>query len=526
MFAKMSGVLVCGLTLVAGCATNQQLSNGRYSLPEKLPENEGVMVMKLVGMQAPSIMNSKYRTIALTHTEKGGRIEVHDVSPMGAADSVFAAVLPSGKYEVSDLAALSAAPGLLLMLMTSDFQDTRQKLAPFSIQPGTVTNLGTVAMHVGDSQEGVKLVVLSDEQGRESAVQGMDEKSRQKIKPMRTQEWAGAQSSTGEVATEFVRTYARKFSAPDVGANGEIVIGGPLGLVHFLGADGTWRTESVGTYDSLIYVRAFDDGSVFAGTDRGAYHLRSPATRKWTSYMLPGEAAAISLVEPVGQFGYAIQLSTVDILPLFGASKWSVILVPDLQKPENSSELLSFIGGSAYGRAPMYFDGKNLRVAFNHIGISRESDNYTVDLASKQASKDVINSWIIGAYRLPDGTQVMHRMNGMSDYPALSTDGGKTWVRREVDAPFGARFYSANVGYGLATVSTGWSTVTSSLSKTSDGGVTWNRVGSTLESGGRVAMQRRNDEMLVMTNGSLYSTMDDGATWNAIWPIPKKRVAQ
>ncbi|MBI2306598.1 MAG: hypothetical protein HYU78_04780 [Rhodocyclales bacterium] len=96
MYKKFGGILVACLAL-AGCATNQQFNNGRYSLPEKLPENEGVMVMKLVGMQVPSIMNSKYRTIALTDAEKGGRIEVQDVSPMGAADSVFAAVLPAGR---------------------------------------------------------------------------------------------------------------------------------------------------------------------------------------------------------------------------------------------------------------------------------------------------------------------------------------------------------------------------------------------------------------------------------------------
>lgn len=523
MFAKFCGVCFAGFVL-AGCATNQQFNNGRYSLPEKLPENEGVMVMKLVGMQVPSIMNSKYRTIALTDPEKGGRIEVQDVSPMGAADSVFAASLPPGKYEISDLAALSAAPGLLLMLMTSDFQDARQKLPPFSISPGVVTNLGTVAMHVGDAQEGVKLVAFPDEMGRDSAMQGMDEQSRQKVRPMRAQSWPGAQLSSPEVAAEFVRTYARKFSVPDVGVNGDVVIGGPLGLVHFFGADATWRSESVGTLDSIIYVKSFEDGSVFAGTDRGTYHLRSPVTRVWASHKLPGEAVAVSFVEPLGKFGYAIQLSTVDINPLFGASKWSVVLVPDLKAPEGATELVSFMGGSAFGRAPMYFDGKHLKVAFNHIGISRESDYYTIDLESKQATKEVLNSWIIGAYRLPDGTQVMHRMNGMSDYPALSMDDGKTWARRDADAPWGARFYSASVGYGLATISTGWSTVTSSLSKTSDGGVSWNRVGSPLESGGRVALQSRSDaEILVMTNGYLYSTVNDGATWNAIWPISKKR---
>ena len=506
-------------SVVVACSTTQSISNGKASLPEVIPPGEGVVVLKLVGVTRPSISNAKFRTLTIKSIADGTLYDIQDVAPAGAADAVFAGSLPPGRYEIADLAAWGNAPGLLLALTVSDFQTVDKRLPPFEVSPGAVTNLGTVAMGTDAAKKELAVAVYSNSGGRESAITGLDARSRDKVGKLRQLVWTGAQSSNLESAAGFVKRLADKIAVPEIGPRDEILVGGPLGFVHSLGADRHWRSENIGSLESVVYVRTLPDGRIFAGTDNGRYYIRSVDGASWTEHRIPTDRSAVIGVEPLGGTANALQIAMLDGATLFGPTKYVIAIIDDIDTGQGYSEVLKFDEPSAYGRLPMYFDGASLCVAFNHVGLSRVADIFRIDPVTRTKVSETLDSWVLRTYGLADGTLAQHRMNGMSDYPAFSADGGKTWTRLTTAAPDSARFFTSELGYGSEVVSTGWSSVTSTLSKTFDRGESWKRFGTPFESSGSLTILRRaGGELIVHHRGGILTSADEGATWKKIWP--------
>jgi photosystem II stability/assembly factor-like uncharacterized protein len=109
-------------------------------------------------------------------------------------------------------------------------------------------------------------------------------------------------------------------------------------------------------------------------------------------------------------------------------------------------------------------------------------------------------------------------MNGMSHYSDVSMDNGSTWRTSEAVHPNISRYSDDKNAYGLDT-SPGLTTVTVTLTKTTDGGRTWAKLGKPIEISGAIAMRRVGNRAMVYTGEKLMSTTDDGSTWQVEWPL-------
>jgi hypothetical protein len=326
---------------------------------------------------------------------------------------------------------------------------------------------------------------------------------------------------SGVEALAIIRKHAINLSPIQRTRKGNIIAGGALGLVHERTPDGKWESKGVGTLDTITYVRELDDGRIFAGTDAGAYHLWQPAQGAWQRYQLPNRDTVVTHLEPVGEAGYAIQVGILGAAgnPL-GLRQYSVLLKPKLEETGTEKTLLSFDEASALGRSPTFFDGEELLVYFNHIGFTRRADLHRINMRTQAKRMEQVNSWVNDIYRLPDGTLVLDRMNGVSTYASFSQDNGRTWNHGETAGPYSSRFINAKLGYGFSTSSTGWSSVTVALNKTEDGGRSWKQVGAPAEAAGRISLLPLDQGgFMVFTGLKILSTQDEGKTWHTEWPV-------
>lgn len=519
------------LAIVTGCATVHQ------GIPEKLEPTAGAVVIKIVAVQRLGVTNGKWTRMTVVEQKSGIATELVDTAGLDLQYALFAQPLPAGTYSVKSLDAPGLAPAtfgilgaVIIQAMTSD-QHANQAMGSFTVEPGAVTNLGfVVAAPPAGSEKQMSMAVVADPRAQSSVSADLDAASRRHSQGLRTRSWDKAPDSAQlERALEIVRTRATYVSPLEVTRDGRVMLGTALGLVHVRDSAGKWSTLATGSFDTLGYVRELPDGRIFAGTTNGRYHLWNPATRSWSSHRV-AEEGRVTQVEPMGAAGYGLMLSTG--VQLGQPTKLKVVLVRDLAAPEATPrEALALEGFPAMGAVPMLFDGRDLIVIFNHVGITRTADLYRIDPAVAAAPRqEKLAHWTGRFYRLSDNILVRDRMNGMTLYTDLSTDNGNTWQLSEHSAGSMARLTSRSTGYGLSFVSMGMTSSTFSLAKTSDGGKTWDKVGKPFDSSGYgnpLQLVLLNDQRpLVYTGGQLLSTTDDGATWTVEWPLSRAPAPQ
>jgi hypothetical protein len=518
-----AGAITCALALmVAGCAAPPMKHS---ALPEALAADQGVVSVKVIGVQPLSAFNAKWRTLKLTEVSTGRGAELRDTAPVSAGYSLFLGPLPPGQYSVSGFHSDGVAPGafgvlpaLIIMGMTSDSQSIGSQLGNFTVRPGTLTNLGVVVSALPeDKNASLKVAVMADEKGLTSTLEDVEPQSRARLKAMPASGWDHAPDPTASAkALDIVRGHARNVSAMEVLEGGRIAIGSALGMVHVRGTAGQWTSMSTGSLDNITSVRAMPGNGLFAGTDSGRYHVWNAEQGIWRSHEAAIGERVVSM-ERLGEAGYAILTQSLQASSIGLAGRNRVILKKELNSPEPPNTLLDLEGGSATGRLPMFFDGKSLLVVFNHVGFSRTGDVYRVDPATLQHKLEKVDHWTQGFYRLGDGLLVRERMNGLSLYSDFSLD-GVAWSRNEASGPIAMHFSNRERGYGVAVTSTGWSGVTLALNKTVDGGKLWTKVGTPVEATGAATVRVVGDTVFVFTGKQLLSTRDDGSTWVVEWP--------
>lgn len=516
------------LALVSGCATNQQYVDNRFTLPEKIENDQGIVLLKVIGVQPLSVFNTKWKTLRLTDKATGISHSIQDTAQAFVSYSLFMGTLPKGQYEISDFGSDGPAPGgfgilpaLIISGLTSDSQSIGSLLGSFSVKPGNLTNLGTVVSALPTEKDGQpKLAILANSAGQLAALSDVPAAAKSRITPLQTLGWdVQPNADANAKALEVIRTSTSNVSAIDATEDERLIAGSVLGMLHTRNPTGTWSSQSVGSFDTITYTRALSQGRIFAGTNNGKYFLWIPEQNKWQAHRVTNEDYFITQVEPMGQAGFAIQAISTHQPTFSNPAKIKVFFKPKLEADTVPKEILSLDGFSAFGKAVTYFTGEELLVFFNQVGFSRVADRHRINPITHEKTQDTVPYWVVNLYRLPDSTLVLDRMNSLSIYNSFSKDNGKTWIDNENSGPNSMRYLDANHGYGFSHVSTGWSTVSVTLSKTQDGGKTWQAIGTPIDVAGALPIRILGKRLFVFTGKKIVSTADEGATWDTEWPI-------
>ena len=525
-FRAMSALFVVAAAL-AGCATTD--TGNRSVLPATIQAEDGVLMVKVIGVQPLSAFNAKWNRLKITERSTGRATELRDTAPPAAGYSLFVGPVPKGQYSIAGFSAdgqgpatFGILPALIIAGMTSDNQQLGSQLGTFSVRSGELVNLGLIISALPDGKGSApQIAVLADDKARAANLADVDAAARTRLQAMQGVAWDQPQDAdASNRALAIVRTRARNVSTLEVADGERVLIGSALGMVHVRDAQGQWSSMSTGSLDNITYVRALRDGRLFAGTDSGRYFVWLPTEKAWKPHDI-GTSERITQLEPMGDAGFALMVNGMIAGPIALPTKNRVLFVKDLDGVVAPRELINLPDGSAVGRLPMFFDGHDLLVYFNHVGISRTADLHRVDAASLQTRIEKVDHWAVGDYWLPGGTRVHERMNGMTVYTDFSDDNGKTWTHNETAGPYAMRFADRTLGYGVSVASTGWSTVTLALNKTVDGGRAWQRIG--LEWLWRIkeepTVRLAGKTLFVFTGRELLSTTNEGQSWKVEWPM-------
>lgn len=490
--------------------------------------DEGAVLVEVIGVQSLSVFNSKWTTLKVTNKSTGTTTGLADQAPAGAVHSLFLTSLPSGQYEITEFSSagpIATVPGVIGLLpalafsaMTSDSQSTAKRLGTFTVAPGRLSNLGVVVSALPEKPGGEAIVaILADPKGQSAAAD--------LLSPVQKASFATLQPSPGwdaapdpnanAKALEIVRRHSQTLSTLEVAETNKIVIGSVLGMVHMKAANAAWVSTSIGSLDTVTFVKPLDDGTVVAASDSGKLFVQQPDRQTWVASSLPLPQFKVRQIEPLGKHGYAVVAASLEQFSL----RTIVYYTPTLTEPNSFAEWLNFDSMSALGKVPVFYDGSDLLVYFNHPGFARTADLHRVNVASRAKSVAKVDYWVSDIYKLPSGLLVMDRMNGIDMYNSFSSDNGKTWRHQDTAAPHSSRYVDASTGYGFTTQSRGWSTITVAMNKTTNGGQSWSPVGTPIESVGLVPVRVVDKTVFVFTGLQLLSTSDQGASWRPEWPV-------
>jgi hypothetical protein len=490
---------------------------------------EGSLVVKVIGVQPLSPFAAKWTSLRVKNKLTGGSITLTDQSPAWASYSLFAANLPSGQYEITEFSSTGAAPevagviGLLPALaitaMTSESQRPQGELGTFAVAANALCNLGVIVSSLPPNAGGAPIIaVLADNNARRSAFESIQVEQQSSLGQLPVGGgWDVPLAADANArALDLVRRYSQNIAALEtVPAGNRLLIGGLLGVIHTKSEKSPWTSISTGTFDAITAIAVLDDGSIVAGSDSGRM-LFQGKDGSWRARSLPDSRYRVTRIVPLGGKGLAFVAVNQDFRSPFAV----VFFQPQLDGSGQLVEWMKYDSPTAAGRYPAYFDGIDFVSYFSHPGLARKADVHRINVTSQTQSVSTVDFWVWDVYRLPDGTLVISRENGLSVYSSFSRDGGKTWLHPDVEVPHSLRYRDSQIGFGFKTQSRGWSINTVALFKTADGGRSWSAVGSPLEGVGIMPIRYLGDSLYVFTGEKLVSSADEGRTWQIEWPQP------
>jgi hypothetical protein len=499
--------------LVAGCATpGVNVSGGNVTVDMAPKPGEGHVVLKVVSARPVSVLNAKWKSVTLESKRTQRTFELYDFADPGAAGSMFFGRIEEGEYEIVKLESIGPGPGLILALLTSDFQDLRARIGSFTVRSGSLTNLGLIAIAPPpESGKHAKIEYLGGAIGRKSVTEDLERRTRQQVA---LPEIPGHQIAAAdeEKALARARALVSVLSWGDDAQRSDLFGGAALGQIVTRSASGDWQTMPLDTLDDVRYARRLPDGTLVAGLSQGRYAVRKPG-QAWKYLDLDGASGALIHIDTAAGASGALFV-------VAGARDTAVMYRSSLDADKAETRVLATFDFSyvmMWGPAVSLED--RLIVPKNVPGISRVVELNIVDKKTLQMRTEKHSFWVRDWQKLPSGPLVIARQNGMTSFVSVSPDNGATWAHSETPGPSSIYFLDARKGYGFD-MSTGAISVTGRLMKTADGGKTWTTVGAPLTrpTGGRILHASPSGEVIVSSGYEIYSTRDDGATWSRLLP--------
>jgi hypothetical protein len=508
------------LAWLAGCANTaaKRTAGGGLELDLNLEPGQGLVVLKVVSLRPISLLNPKWQSVEIE--SQGRRQEMLDVTPPNTAftttfvntESLYFAKLRAGDYEVTGMGSNGPGPGLLMAALMSDHATVKQRLPRFTVEAGRLANLGTVIFSPEvEKLMPERLVLLSGPAGKLAAQKALRAEARRPDLPLSEGGgWAvpaeSVASEVGEVAQARPLATVLSLRMTDRG----LVGGSHLGQIfRRTGAD-RWERETIDTLGPVLAVGYTVDGRLLAGSHYGEYFVKASDGR-WERHRLGSETGNVVHVEGRPGGGGLFVISD--------AAGSRILTKKAIDDPaEVPVDVVKFAGATGHLTPPQLLStSRELILISNTPGLSRELTLTRVDKQTLAATASTEKFWIMDWQMLPSGDVAVTRMNGISTYPSKWVDQQRRWVHSEESGSRFVYWIDERNGLDLET-SIGMVNVTNYLRATSDGGKTWKRIGTPIETrhfAGRIVYADAN-EVLLYGYHVVYTSTDRGQTWRPV----------
>lgn len=505
------------LALLAGCAnTAAKRTATGLDLDLQAAQGEGFAVLRVVALRPISLLNPKWQSINLTDPNGRGS-ELQDITlPANAlfsgkfypTESLYFAKLAAGKYEVSGFGSMGPGPGVLLAMIASDHSDAGSKLPAFTVEPGRLANLGTIAYAPelkGEAREQVFL--LNGPMGKQAALSALQSEAKRPDLPLvEAGGWVSQGTAEGErtLLAQARQHVSMLYIRP---APGGLIAGSHLGQIFTRAGPGRLRRESVDTLGTIFSAALTADGRWVAGGEYGTYYVKNPGGG-WQAYRLPGDSGRVVFIEPRGAGGVVL-VSTDARHSRF----WTRNAIADASEVAKDAGKVPVMPDALISTATEWLLYGNIP------GISRETEIARVQKSDFTSRTQLEKFWVVDWQVLHSGDVMLTRQNGMSLYLSRSTDGGKSWTHGQASGGVSTFWLDSQRAYSIDG-KPGFSTVDNLLLKTTDGGQSTTRLGlplATRDIAGRIVYADTTEVMLQGGN-MLFSTQNEGKTWTRLLP--------
>lgn len=504
------------LLVLSGCAnTAARRTSAGLDLDLVTKDSEGFVVLKVIATQPISLLNPKWQSIKISSDSQSD--EMMDITPtynmlMGRfvpTESLYFAKLKAGEYEVTGMGSIGPGPGLLLALMMADNSGSNHKLPRFTVRAGQLANLGTIVYvpEIGAEQR-ERLFLLDGPSGKRAAYQTLISEAKRTDVPLL--EGGGWNSKVTAEAEANVLANARQHVILQGiwKREGELLGGSHLGVLLRRTGPQSWNHEAIDTLSRVNSVARASDGRLLVGSDYGSYFVKE-AKGEWREHRLPLETGRIVHIEPRAD-GSALVVTA----ELQETRIWLLPSVDGGEAPHQIAHLKQ-------PPDPMLVTRKELILAGNIPGFSRETVLTRIDKQTLAVTTENEKFWLIDWSLLPDGTVAATRMNGLSLLSSRWLNDLHEWVLSEDRASISTWWLDAQNALSVEP-SPGFKMVGNQLRSTRDGGKTWTAQGIPVETEHFAAsiVFADKDEVLLQGRNFVYSTLDRGQTWRRVFPAP------
>lgn len=515
-FFRTSLLTFLVLLVLSGCAnTAARRTSAGLELDLVTKDSEGFVVLKVIATQPISLLNPKWQSIKISSASQSD--EMMDITPMYnmlmgrfvPTESLYFAKLKAGEYEVTGMGSIGPGPGLLLALMMADNSGGNHKLPRFTVRAGQLANLGTIVYvpEIGAEQR-ERLFLLDGPFGKRAAYQTLISEAKRTDVPL--SEGGGWNSTVSAEAEANVLAKARQHVMLQGvwQRDGELLGGSHLGMLFRRTAPQVWNYEAIDTLSQVNSVARTSNGRLLVGGDYGNYFIKE-AKGEWRAYRLPLETGRVVHIEP------RVDGSAVVVTGELEETR--IWLLPSLDGGEAPRQIANL------KRPPdtILVTSKELILAGNIPGISRETVLTRIDKQTLAVTTESEKFWIMDWALLPDGTVAATRMNGLSLLSSHWVNGLHEWVLSEDRASFSTWWFDAQNALSVES-SPGFKMVGNQLRSTRDGGKTWAAQGAPFETehfAARIVFADK-DEVLMLGRNFVYSTLNRGQTWRRVFPAP------
>ncbi|HET7765710.1 MAG TPA: hypothetical protein VFK92_11540 [Burkholderiales bacterium] len=492
----------------AGCvAPGVKISGDSAALDTSPKPGEGFVAFKVVTTRPMSALRGKWTGAIVEIKSTGTTVELVDFGDRASPGSLFFARLDQGEYQIKQLQSIGPGGGLLVTVAMSDYEDMRAHIGTFAVKSGSLTNLGTIVIAPGESGKPSTVEYLAGEIGRKSVTEDLEVRTKQKLAlPQISGPKGGMSAADEEKALARSRGRVSILTAGDDAQRSPVFGGATLGQIVTRDARGSWQALFLDSLEDVTYARRLADGTLIAGLPQARYAVRKPG-QPWKVLALPNVSGRI------------LHVDTTESGALFvvaGAESISVVYRASLDQDNSETRVLTTLSPPLVQSLIVPLDDR-LVLLQNIPGFSRTAEVRIVDKKSLEVKTANYDFWVRSWYRLPSGLLFVSRVNGLSTYVSTSRDNGVTWVHTEGVGPSSIYFMDERKGYGTDWIP-GAISPTTRLTKSGDGGKTWEATGVELDAAGGRVVWASPQEVIVAGGFQLFSTADEGKSWKRILP--------
>lgn len=376
---------LCFLSFLAGCANNSNLKFvDPYSSSTTLSPEEGFIVARVIDASGDAIPLNQLTIIPknLNESEENNYLRLRSLENTVGTSTIFFSAVGSGEYSIDSIRAYYANHQYYI----SKFAVTDTKLSTFLVEPGKITDIGTIVFYPKAMDDQYKNIIvrsptslpLKDVMPYAASVMDFAPIDAAWI----DDEYDDERRTNYISAARNPVTFNERYMAPD----GTLYFIGKLGAIVSRSRNGEWYFDAVDTDFDLHAIQADNQGNFVVGGDLGAVYLKRQGDTSWISAPLSTEYSVRSVQFGLNGIVDVIAYSHKHVVVFRGNIGNDTITWRPMKAYDANEEWVDVVDGEVPSAALLDKYSKPKKITF--VNLEKSDDKNLIFINSKKEAAD------------------------------------------------------------------------------------------------------------------------------------------